>query len=396
MKMNKNTMCNLVRSYYPKAFGIRLQLQRLKVKRLRTHTLTDQEIAICEADPTKKEEIIQPYLQKWKRWLFPSVKEMEDILENAPQYRERVDKKNLRADMMFCRLAYGFLPSEYIVFDLEEKTPEERKTFISDTDSKEFGYSVNDITTMQRIIDKAQSYENYSKYFKRDAVVVEKKTDYDKYCTFISKHPVFVKKVALSSMGKGIELVDLREQRLSEEEYFVRLISTGKYLLEERVIQVPEMARFNPSSVNTIRCITLKTDRGVEIPWCFMRTGRNGAFVDNGGSGGLIIGVDADSGAVFSDGIDEYNNVYKVHPDTKVSFIGSVVPQWEDMIAFCKKAAAEFNDVRYLSWDMALTENGWIVIEINEVGQMIGPQMTRKRGLKAELAEYFARMDKVV
>lgn len=32
--MNKAKLCNIIRKYYPKAFGIRKALQRLKIKRL--------------------------------------------------------------------------------------------------------------------------------------------------------------------------------------------------------------------------------------------------------------------------------------------------------------------------------------------------------------------------
>ena len=48
----------------------------------------------------------------------------------------------------------------------------------------------------------------------------------------------------------------------------------------------------------------------------------------------------------------------------------------------------------YLSWDLAYTDSGWVVIEVNEVGQFIGPQMTMKKGIKKELWSYLERMQK--
>mgnify|MGYP000503160321 FL=1 len=51
--------------------------------------------------------------------------------------------------MLFCRLAYGFIPSEYVGFELENKSPEQRKEFVSDIDTNVFGYSVNDIKELQ-------------------------------------------------------------------------------------------------------------------------------------------------------------------------------------------------------------------------------------------------------
>ena len=162
------------------------------------------------------------------------------------------------------------------------------------------------------------------------------------------------------------------------------------------MIQCAEMARFNPSSVNTVRCITMRTSSGIEVPWCFMRTGRGGSFVDNGGSGGLIIGVDEKTGAITTPGFDEYGRVYAFHPDTGVRFVGEQIPRWSEMIDFCKTRAKEIKGMSYLSWDMALTDDGWDTIEVNEIGQLIGPQMTMKRGIRKELKRMLQAMPKVV
>lgn len=393
--MDKNRLCYIVRSHYPEIFGIRKFMQRMKIKRLYRFFLTEDEIRICEMHPDKKKEIIAPYLQRWDKHFRSVVIEMEDILANALVY-QNMDKDELRTDMLFCRLAYGFIPSEYVSFGFESKTPQERREFESDIDTNEFGYSVNNIRLLQSILDKGESCKQFSGYFKRDAIIVEKPNDFVKFHEFINKYPVFVEKRVFSSMGKGTRLVDFSKVGMSEKMYFKELLKGGKYLLEERVYQRTEMARFNYSSVNTIRCITFRTDKGIEIPYCFMRTGRAGAFVDNGGSGGLVIGVDPVTGKVNTDGYDEYNNWYPEHPDTGIVFRGSQIPAWGELIALCKDAAAKIKDIGYLSWDLAYTDKGWIVIEVNEVGQFIGPQMTMKRGIKKELKAYLDRMPKVI
>lgn len=394
--MDKKRLCYVMRSHYPEIFGIRKFLQRVKVKRLYRYFLSEKEIRICELDSSKKEEIIAPYLLRWEKHLRPVVAEMEDILENARAYQIGFDKDELRTDMLFCRLAYGFIPSEYVSFAFENKTPAERKEFESDIDTNVFGYSVNNIKFLQSIIDKGDSYKQFATYFKRDALIVERLGDYDKFQAFIQKHPVFVEKKVFSSMGRGVNLIDIRGIETSEKEYFKRLIKDGKYLLEEKVVQHKEMAKFNASSINTIRCMTFRTSQGIEIPYCFMRTGRNGTFVDNGGSGGLVIGVNTLNGVVNTDGYDEYNGRFAMHPDTGILFQGSQIPAWEELINLCKEAAEKVEDMAYLSWDLAYTDQGWVVIEVNEVGQFIGPQMTMKRGIKTELMEYFNRMPKVI
>ena len=227
--------------------------------------------------------------------------------------------------MLFCRLAYGFIPSEYVGFDFINKAPEERKQYCSDLQTHVFGYTVNNIVEVQRVLNKATSAIKYQNLFKRDLVIIEKKEDFDSFICFVNRHPKFVKKKIFSSMGKGVELVDI--DGMSQMNYFNKLITTGKWLLEECVIQQAEMACINSSSVNTVRCMTFKTNDGVVVSYCFMRSGRNGAFVDNGGSGGLLMGIDVENGTVDTDAFDEYGDIFEVHPNSGVKFKCFQIPK---------------------------------------------------------------------
>lgn len=110
---------------------------------------------------------------------------------------------DIKQDMSFCRLAYGFLPSEYCCFEFENKTNEERKQFMSDIDTLIFGNLVNDISFMQRVIDKGQAVDVFGYLFKRDYVVIEGKKDYNKFKMFTKKHPVFVRKTPIHVWGKA-------------------------------------------------------------------------------------------------------------------------------------------------------------------------------------------------
>ena len=395
--MNKAELCNIIRSKYPKAFGIRKSLQRLKVQRLRNHFLTEEEILACEKDPAEKKRIVAARAEEWKSNLRPIVAEMEEILEKSAAYRDRENLDEIRTDILYCRLAFGFLPSEYLGFELENRSREERLKFESDIDTFEFGYSVNDITKLQSIVEKGESFRQFKQYFGRDAMLIDQRATFEEFRTFVQKHPKFVKKKTNSAQGKNIELIDFPTLGKTEREYFDTLCRSGKFLLEELVVQHAEMAKFNASSVNTIRCMTMKTkNEGVIVPYCFMRTGRNGSFVDNGGSGGILIGVDAKTGVVNTDGYDEYMARFEEHPDTHIHFLGSQIPAWDDMLKFCKEAAAKVEDMGYLSWDMAYTDKGWVVIEVNGIGQLIGPQIVMKRGIKAEVAELLSKMNTVI
>ena len=163
-------------------------------------------------------------------------------------------------------------------------------------------------------------------------------------------------------------------------------------MLEEVVHQSSKLAALNHSSVNTVRCCTLMLKKGIIIPWTFMKVGRNGCFVDNGGAGGILVGIDCETGVFNTDGVDEYGHRFEKHPDTGITFKNYSLPEWSSMIALCKEMAAMVPKVPWIGWDMAHTDHGWVIIEGNPLSEVIGPQSTMQKGIKDELERYIALM----
>lgn len=55
----------------------------------------------------------------------------------------------------------------------------------------------------------------------------------------------------------------------------------------------------------------------------YLKVGRAGSVVDNGGAGGIIINIDKETGELVTDGVREDNTVYARHPDSGMPFKGS-------------------------------------------------------------------------
>ncbi|MBO4838085.1 MAG: hypothetical protein J5493_01800 [Lachnospiraceae bacterium] len=376
-----------LRSHYPNIPAVRRTLSKMRIKKIRSRMLPEDLARRCEADPALKTRTVEEYSQKWEKALAKTFKKMDQIFADSPAEAEN------REDILFCRLAYGFAAEEYITFGLKDKSPEERKSYISDQERFCYVYQMNDIAELQSFNDKTKTYRLLSEYFKRDAVCLEKAADLPAFLAFVEKHPVFVKKNAMESVGRSVELVDIRETGGTSEEYFNTLIRNGRHILEEKVVQAECIARFNDSSVNTVRCIALKTQHGVVLPHCFIRFGRNGSFVDNAGAGGLVARIDPETGVIVTDGLDRYAAVYETHPDSGVRFKGFQLPEWEDMQRICREMTAKIPGIRYVGWDMAYSVKGWAVIEGNGMSQLISPQFLGGKGIKQEFLGYMADMD---
>lgn len=262
--------------------------------------------------------------------------------------------------------------------------------FFSDRESVLLGYDMNDINDMMVFGDKMNTYKKYHMYFGREAISLSAFSDYDAYLSFVKNHSCFVKKNVYKSCGQSVELIDTENDGRNEKDLFEYLISDGKVILEEIVHQSEKMAIFNTSSVNTIRCITLRTKKEMLLPYCFMKIGRDGAFVDNGGAGGILVDIDPSTGMIGTDGVDENGIRYEAHPDSGVHFRGYQLPAWNEIVLMCRQMSEHISTVRMIGWDMAYTDNGWIVIEGNALTEVIGVQSTWLRGIRSDIKSIYS------
>lgn len=56
-----------------------------------------------------------------------------------------------------------------------------------------------------------------------------------------------------------------------------------------------------------------------------------------------------------------------------------------------KELAKMVPDVKYVGWDLALTENGWVMIEGNEDGQFVF-QYFSHQGVAKEIKEIYEKL----
>ncbi len=381
-----------VRQKIPDVFWMRSLLAKLKLRQYYRYVMPEAEIDAAEADPQVKAQTVKKYAAQWAEYAAKAEKNIGEIMKKAPDYRNRQDDQALHTDMLFCRFAYGFQPDEYLCFHLEGKTKAEKRAFVSDIDRFRYVVRMNDAVDFVIFMDKARTYQVFKDYYRREAISISKPEHLDRFRDFVGRHPVFVKKQVDMSKGDSVALVDTSTCGKTVDALFNEMIGLGKHILEERIIQSPEMARLNPTSVNTVRCITFNTKSGIVVPFCFMKAGRGGSFIDNAGKGGLLGGIDVRTGICGTDGFDETAGQYRFHPETNIEFKGFQIPEWDRMIATCKEMSAKMPNVRFIGWDMAHTKDGWITVEGNGASQMIVPQIVWQRGIKADVEEYLKDM----
>lgn len=160
---------------------------------------------------------------------------------------------------------------------------------------------------------------------------------------------------------------NLDNRALVEDLY--KLMGTNDFLFQETVIQHDKINEIYPESLNTVRVhATVDSDNKVEIISALMRFGSNGSVVDNGSAGGFFVPVDltnwtlGKTGSVF---FKNGANQYIKHPDTGYEFKGFEIPYGCEIEKEINKVAPLF-DASFIGWDVAITNEGPLIIEGNE------------------------------
>lgn len=378
-----------IRGRIPRNHFVRGTLSRYRVRTINKMLINSEEREACEIDAKRKHELISSCLKKPTKDLLIT---RDKAFAAVNKLDSSVDKEKLLEDMVFCRLAYGFSVDEYIAFSLQDKKQSVRASYVSDLVRIRYHCRMNDLADASLFNDKYKAYVFFKEYYGREAILIGKSSDYDKFQGFIKKHPTIVKKPLFDSLGRSVELISINDCGQTEEKIFNDLISKGKHIIEEKIEQSSELARFNTSSVNTVRVVTFQTREGVEVPYCILRMGRKGSFVDNGGAGGIIACVDYASGKVITDGYDEVGGVYKNHPDSNETVKNTQLPDWNQLCILCENAAKKTDTVKFIGWDLAHTSYGWIIVEGNAGCQLIG-QQTITGGILEKIQSIEERMD---
>lgn len=93
--------------------------------------------------------------------------------------------------------------------------------------------------------------------------------------------------------------------------------------------------------------------------------------IDNVSSGGVYVQVDS-KGQISSHGFKEdgeFNldggHIVESHPSTGTRFFGYQLPHALEAYALAEELAVKVPEYRYIGWDIALTETGVDLIELN-------------------------------
>lgn len=183
--------------------------------------------------------------------------------------------------------------------------------------------------------------------------------------------------------GQGFEIAEIRRNENDTNLYRVKTKSLktvgefkadvidkqhkGSSIIEAFLKQHAAMSAFNHSSVNTMRLWVVRMPDGTpKTILGYLRIGREGALVDNQSSGGIVAPIDLDTGRLDAtiDGL-YHRKTFKIHPDHNAPIEDEIIPYFKESLDLAKEALTAFPGVRFAGLDIAVSEFGPQVIEMN-------------------------------
>lgn len=265
-------------------------------------------------------------------------------------------------DMMWCAVRYETTFENYSEWDFRILTRRERKTYMTDPRSFHLSRRLNDDSKRGVFDDKLQFAGRFGDELGRDWLDVSK-TDAEALGEFVRRYDRVITKNPSGVGGNGITMRDtatITDAAALRDE----LVASGETLVEEVLVQHPELSRLYPGSVNSLRMVTyLDPDGEVHLLAAVLKVG-NGGVIDNFSNGGMYTMLD-EQGRALHAAADEEGRPYETHPITGVEITGYQVPLYPEILELVDRLARRVPELPYIGWDVAITPERPVVIEGN-------------------------------
>lgn len=324
-------------------------------------------------------------LKKVLKIVLNDIKILKEILKKTTKGKIRTLKEIVKY-----MKKYEINLEDYLSFQFYDMKEEEVATF--------FTYHMND-KFIDKCNDKSKKYIFNNKelfdiifndYLGRKWLATSSMT-YEEFENFIKgKEFIFYKKLN-GNRGIGAKKIDINQYNNDTKKLYKYIKKLDKGIIEEHIIAHKDINKICDSGLSTFRVLTLNKGGKCEILECVFMMANGGIVNCEVTGGGLTACVDIETGIVETDAVDVNRNFYVMHPISGEQIKGFKIPYWNEVIKLVNKVYNKVPGINYIGWDIAITDNGPIVIEGNaswpshRIWQI--PYLREKRGKRREMEE---------
>lgn len=282
-------------------------------------------------------------------------------------------------------LRRGFFPSRVKMYDLNQ---DNYKLYLSDFAyyrmhpiNNRFRFWVNDKLTYRYVLGKYDEFlPRYYCHMLGQGIYLSLDPDVrlsnaEDILGFLKIRKSLALKKCVGSSGKGFTRIDyisgdfyVNGVRCDHEQMIPILNDFKDYIMMEYVIGHNDTQKYREEALSTVRIFTLNTPQtGIKIFSAYLRLGTSETgFIDNINAGGVFSFVNIENGTYDTAyrHLDHVTTPCPYHPDSNLKIEG-VVPNWVLIKEKITEMSQYMNELTYLGWDIAMTEDGFKILEIN-------------------------------
>jgi hypothetical protein len=253
----------------------------------------------------------------------------------------------------------GFLPSSYFKYELYQNSYKNYISFckiypiLAKKNSQDLYLFDNKLMFKLYLDQKIKQTKLIAFFNPKDKKIIH----YEKPRT----DKVVIKPIK-GATGKGFKII-------SSKRFIDNLKKYKKSsLVEDYIEQHKFLNKIFSKSVNTLRVLTFKDKEKIQIISMILKVGTSSTnHVDNIGRGGIPIAIDLDLGILLKAHFYKDHNHFQYirHPETNYEFQGKILPFFQEVKDMAIKAHEMFPKCAIVGWDIAITENGPLLVEGN-------------------------------
>lgn len=294
-------------------------------------------------------------------------------------------------DTGWCVFRYGLALSDYLNYKIYNRTSAQRKRYAGVRAQNSFYERVSPSAHKAQFTMKPVFLKNFAEFTGR-SFIVPAEDNYEAVAEFLNTHEAFMSKPYDGLGGRDVEKIYAKD--ISDPRAYHEHCIANRLFLEELVIQHEGMNALCPASVNTIRMMTFNDHGNPRLLWMGLRIGNGVNAVDNFHAQGLAASIDMETGKLVGNAQDKDLREFTHHPTTGTQIDGFRIPCFEEAKELALKAAARSDKILVVGWDVAISENGPVIIEGNRRPGFDMVQVLDDRGRLDIMESVLASLDK--
>ena len=183
-----------------------------------------------------------------------------------------------------------------------------------------------------------------------------------------------IKPSVFGTWGQGVKLFHtdngfIPELNMSVPDLFSQYKKS--FIIQSKLEQHPDLAKLNPTSVNTIRVMSYRKENEVIILYAVIRIGRMGKVVDNETAGGIKADIDLQTGRIKGSAFGSPKEKNMPQTDSGAVLDNYLIPSFPQVLDFVKNLHLRLPYFRLIGWDISVDTNGNpVMIEWNRSSEL--------------------------